>query len=76
MLNLTFPIEIESLADNQLLEIVEECQKDSFDSESIVRKLAIQFFGNDNLIAIIGVSNILLPVIATRMKHYSPYITT
>jgi hypothetical protein len=67
-------IVLKELSDSQLLEIVKELQKETFEENSIVRKLAIQFFGSDSVNRILQISIIILPVVAERMKCYSPHI--
>jgi hypothetical protein len=54
---------------DELLSIVDECQQEYFDDNSIVRKLAIQFFGNQSLICLLLVSAKLLPILAQRLKE-------
>lgn len=68
------PIILEDLSDLELLNIVDECQKDSFDENSIVRILSKQYFGGDSLTQMIFVVNKLLPIVAERMKNYSPHL--
>jgi hypothetical protein len=58
----------------ELINIVEELQRSTFDDDSIIRVIAKQYFGNDSIVQILAVSNLLLPIVTERMKHYSPYI--
>ena len=67
-------IDFNTLSDNELLHIVGECDKDYFDDDSIVRHLAIQFFGGDSITQCLLVSVKLLPIVADRMRTYSPYV--
>lgn len=68
------PINLERLSDSELLEIVDELQKETFSDNSIARKLAIQFFGGDSLPQILSVGIKVLPIVANRMKEYGLYI--
>lgn len=68
------PVILEKLSDAELLRIVDECQKDSWEDNSIVRTLAKQFFGGDSLIQMMFVSLKVLPVVAERMRCYSPHL--
>lgn len=65
---------LEELSDSELLSIADECQKDTWDENNIVRILAKQYFGGDSLTQMMLVSFKLLPVIAERMKRYSPHL--
>ena len=68
-------IVLEELSDNELLEIIDELQKENFADDSIVRKIAFQFFGGGTtIIQLISVANLLLPIVAERMKNYRAYI--
>lgn len=68
------PVILEELSDAELLEIVDECQKDGWGDNSIVRTLAKQFFGGDSLTQMMFVSLKVLPVVAERMRCYSPHL--
>ncbi|MFW5847542.1 MAG: hypothetical protein ACOCVF_01300 [bacterium] len=48
----------------------------TFDYDSMVRKLAKQYFGGESLLELMFVSYKLLPVITQRMERYSPHIST
>jgi len=63
---------LENLSDSELLSISDECQKSSWDENSIVRKLAKQFFGGDSLTQMLFVPHKVLPVVAQRMEKYRP----
>jgi len=67
-------IVLENLCDNELLSIVDELQQSGFSEDSIIRKLAIQFFGGDSLVQLMSVSSKVLPVVAERLKCCSPHI--
>lgn len=64
---------LENLSDKELLDIVDELQKETFEENSVARKLAKQFFETDSIISIGFLSSKLLPIVAERMKAYSPY---
>ena len=68
------PIIVEHLNDEDLLAIVDECQKDTWDQNSIIRDLAKQYFGDDSLLKMILVANKILPIVAERMRCYSPHL--
>ena len=68
------PVILEELSDAELLKIVDECQKEGWGDDSIVRTLAKQFFGGDSLTQMIFVSLKVLPIVAERMRYYSPYL--
>ena len=68
------PVILEELSDAELLQIVDECQKDGWEDNSIVRTLAKQFFGGDSLTQMMFVSLKFLPVVAERMRCYSPHL--
>lgn len=68
------PVILEELSDAELLKIVDECQKADWEDDSIVRTLAKQFFGGDSLPQMMFVSLKLLPIVAERMKSYSPHL--
>lgn len=59
---------LESYTDLELISISEECLKTTWDSDSIIRTLAKEYFGNDSLISIMGLGLKVLPVIAERLK--------
>ena len=62
---------LEELSNAELLQIVDEFQKEVWEDDSIVRTLAKQFFGGDSLTQIMFVPLKVLPVIAERVKGYS-----
>jgi len=62
------PIDLTKLSDEELLEIVDESQKEFYDENSVVRVLSKQFFDNDSLIQMLSVRMILLPEVAKRLK--------
>lgn len=68
------PVIVENLNDTDLLAIVDECQKDSWDENSIIRVLSKQYFGGDSLIQMMFVANKILPIVAERMRCYSPHL--
>ena len=68
------PVIIENLNDTDLLAIVDECQKDSWDENSIIRVLSKQYFGGDSLTQMMFVANKILPIVAERMRCYSPHL--
>ena len=68
------PIIVENLNDTDLLAIVDECQKDSYDENSIIRVLSKQYFGGDSLTQMLFVANKILPIVAERMRCYSPHL--
>lgn len=70
----TEEINLNLLSDQELINIVEELQKETFPEDSIVRKLAKQYFNNDSLTNILFVGVKILPIITERMKIYSPHI--
>lgn len=67
-------IKLNTLSDWELLCIVEELQGEYFDENSVIRRLAIQFFGDDSLTNMLFVGLKVLPVVAERMKIYSPHV--
>ena len=67
-------IKYEKPNDSELLKIVDECQKEGWGDDSIVRTLAKQFFGGDSLTQMIFVSLKVLPIVAERMRCYSPHL--
>ncbi len=67
-------IVLENLSDEELLNIVAELENSFVDEDSILRVLAKQFFGDDTLLNINLIPNKVLPVVAQRMKYYSPHI--
>ena len=68
------PVIVENLNDAELLAIVDECQKDSWDENSIIRTLSKQYFGGDSLTQMMFVANKLLPIVAERMRCYSHHL--
>lgn len=68
------PVIIENLNDTDLLAIVDECKKDSWDENSIIRVLSKQYFGGDSLTQMMFVANKILPIVAERMRCYSPHL--
>jgi hypothetical protein len=52
--------------------ILDELSQATLKEDATVRLLAKQFFGDDSVLQIIAVGNILLPVVADRMRRYSP----
>lgn len=68
------PVIVENLNDTDLLAIVDECQKDSWDENSIIRVLSKQYFGGDSLTQMMCVANKILPIVAERMRCYSPHL--
>lgn len=68
------PVIVENLNDTDLLAIVDECQKDSWDENSIIRVLSKQYFGGDSLTQMMFVANKILPIVAERMRCYSPHL--
>jgi hypothetical protein len=68
------PVIVENLNDTDLLAIVDECQKDSWDENSIIRVLSKQYFGGDSLTQMMLVANKILPIVAERMRYYSPHL--
>jgi hypothetical protein len=66
-------LKLESLTDDELLELCEELQMDSHVENGIVRKLAIQFFGGQAITQMIMVNSIVLPFVAKRLKVYVEY---
>ena len=71
---LLVPVIVENLNDTDLLAIVDECQKDSWDENSIIRVLSKQYFGGDSLTQMMFVANKILPIVAERMRCYSPHL--
>lgn len=68
------PVILEELNDSELLEIVNDLQGETLAESSIVRKLAIQYFGGDSLTQMMFVALKVLPIVAERMKCYSPHL--
>jgi hypothetical protein len=65
---------IKNLSDSELISVAEELQNETFSENSIVRKLAKKYFGNDAILQMLLVSTKLLPVITERFKLYSPHV--
>ena len=70
----TETIDIENLSDEELLFLVEEIDSLHVAEDSLLRKVASQYFGSNNTMDFIRVGMLILPIIAKRMKHYSPHI--
>ena len=68
------PVILEELNDAELLEIVNDLQKETITENSIVRKLSIQYFGGDSLTQMMFVALKVLPIVAERMRCYSPHL--
>lgn len=67
-------IKIEELSDAELLAIVDEFQKEIIDNDSIIRKLSKQYFGGETVTQMMFVAYKILPIVAERMKCYSPHL--
>lgn len=67
-------INLNELSDQDLLDLVQELNQETFEEDSRLRILAVQYFGTESLLHILAVGSKLLPVIAERMKCYSPHI--
>lgn len=65
-------IVLENLTDHELLKIANDLQSANIGESGLLKRLAKQFFGGESLMQILFVAHILLPVIAERMKQYSP----
>jgi len=68
------PVILEELNDAELLEIVNDLQGETLAESSIVRQLAKQYFGGDSLTQMMFVALKVLPIVAERMKCYSPHL--
>lgn len=68
------PVILEELNDAELLEIVNDLQGETLAESSIVRQLARQYFGGDSLTQMMFVALKVLPIVAERMKCYSPHL--
>ncbi len=69
------PIDLVNSPDELLVIVVRELQKDTWEENSIVRRLAKQYFGGDSLVQILAVANKVLPIITNRMILYDPYLS-
>ena len=67
-------IKVEELSDTELLSLVEDIDSRYVSEDALLRKLALQYFGSDNTMNFIRVGMLILPIIAERMRNYSPYI--
>ena len=65
-------INLDELSDLELIKIARELQNETFDDDSIIRKLTIQFFGGDSVTQMMFLALKLLPIITDRMSSYSP----
>ena len=61
---------IENLTDEQLQEIANALQQPIIPENSIVRKLSIELFGDDNLTQMLFVGFKIAPELAKRMQTY------
>lgn len=68
-------IVLEDLSDEELLSLVNDINLSIVPSDSLLRTIALQKFGTENTMSFIQVGMLILPIIAERMKHYSPHIT-
>lgn len=68
------PVILEELSDSELLEIVNDLHGEAFAESSIVRQLAKQYFDGDSITQLMFVGLKVLPVVAERMKCYSPHL--
>ena len=68
------PVILENLSDAELIEIANECQNEHWEDDSIIRRLAKQFYGGDSLTQIMFVALKVLPVITERLKCCSPHL--
>lgn len=59
---------LNKLSDTELIEIVEESNQQFISSDAKVRAIAIEEFGNDSLISILGVQAAIAPILAERLK--------
>ena len=62
--------DLEYFSDKELLEACDLCYGEFFPEDSIIRKIAIHYFGGDSLLQCVSVASLLLPVVAARLKPY------
>lgn len=63
-------IDITKFCDVELIKLATELRNSGFSEDSMVRKLAKQYFNNDSAICLQMVAIIVLPVITERLNYY------
>lgn len=61
-------INIQSLSDDKFLDIVQQLQQSTISEDGIIRKLSIQYYGNEAM-GIIMLPMLLLRILAERMTR-------
>ena len=67
-------IVVECLSDEELLSIVTDITSQVVPEDSLARKIALQAFNSETTMDFIRVGMLILPIIAERMRNYSPHI--
>ncbi len=65
---------LENLTDQELIDIVDALDNITHSENSIIRKLAIDYFGSDSSLNRVMLALPLAQTLAERMKRYSPHI--